>query len=97
MDDAVHAKLLAAESDEAVGKILNTSGGAVTINVLAGILQEIMPNAPAPVHGLPREGEIYWVIEEAWRALGYRPEVALVEALRSAVEWFRQEKLQTPQ
>jgi UDP-glucose 4-epimerase len=101
VDDVVRANLLAAESDEAIGKVLNISGGgAVTINELAGILQELIPNAPATVHEAPRDGDIYFseaVIERAWAALGYRPEVALVEGLRSTVEWFRQEGLQTPQ
>ena len=100
IDDVVRANLLAAESDEAIGKVLNISGGgAVTINELAGILHEIIPEAPAPVHEPSREGDIYFseaVIKQAWRALGYRPEVALAEGLRSTVEWFRQLRLQTP-
>ena len=100
VDDVVRANVLAAESDEAIGKVLNISGGgAVTINELARILQEIIPEAPAPVHKPPREGDIYFseaVIKQAWRALGYRPEVALAEGLRSTVEWFRQLRLQTP-
>jgi len=101
VDDVVRANLLAAESDEAIGKILNISGGgAVTINELAGILLDIIPNAPATAHEAPRDGDIYFseaVIERAWAALGYRPEVALVEGLRSTVKWFRQERLQTSQ
>jgi len=101
VDDVVRANLLAAKSDEAIRKVLNISGGgAVSINELAGILQEIIPNAPATVHEAPRDGDIYFseaVIERAWGALGYRPEVALVEGLQSTVEWFRQERLQTPQ
>jgi len=100
VDDVVRANVLAAESDGAVGKVLNISGGgAVTINELARILHEIIPEAPAPVHKPPREGDIYFseaVIKQAWRALGYRPEVALAEGLRSTVEWFRQLRLQTP-
>jgi len=101
VDDVVRANLLAAESDEAVGKVLNISGGgAVTINELARILQQIIPNAPAPIYGPARDADVYFseaVIEGAWAALGYRPEVALVEGLRSTVEWFRQERLQTSQ
>jgi nucleoside-diphosphate-sugar epimerase len=100
VDDVVRANLLAAESDEAIGKVLNISGGgAVTINELAGILQDLIPNALATVYESPRSGDIYFseaVIKQAWEALGYRPEVALVEGLRSTVEWFRQERLQTP-
>ena len=101
VDDVVRANLLAAESDLADGGILNISGGeAVTINELAGILHGLIPDAPAPIYDSPRDGDIYLsqaVIESAWAALGYRPEVTLVEGLRSTVEWFRQERLQTPQ
>ena len=99
VDDVVRANLLAAEKDDANGQILNISvGGAVTINELASILQELIPNAPEPVYEAPRDGDIYVseaVIDRAWEALGYRPEVALVEGLRSTVEWFRQERLQS--
>ncbi len=100
VDAVVCANLLTAESDDAAGQILNISGGrAVTINELARILQEYIPNAPAPIYRPARDGDICFseaVIEGAWAALGYRPEVALVEELRSTVEWFRQERLQTP-
>lgn len=101
VDDVVRANLLAAENDAGVGKRLYISGaGAVTMNELARILHEIIPNVPAPIYGPPRVGDICFseaVIERAWVALGYRPEVALVEGLRSTVEWFRQARLQTPQ
>ena len=100
VDDAVRANLLAAENDAAAGNRLNISGaGAVTTNEQARILQEIIPNVPAPIYGPPRDVDICFseaVIERAWVALGYRPEVALVEGLRSTVEWFRQARLQTP-
>ena len=101
VSDVVRANLLAAEDDSAVGVVLNISGGnPVSINELAGILQEIIPDAPAAVHGPPREGDIYFseaVIQRAHQALGYRPEVALAEGLRSTVEWFRQGRLAAPQ
>ena len=101
VDDVVRANLLAAENDAAAGNRLNISGaGAVTTNEQARILQEIIPNVPAPIYGPPRDVDICFseaVIERAWGALGYRPEIALVEGLRSTVEWFRQARLQTPQ
>ena len=59
------------------------------MNEMARILQEIISNAQVPIYGPPCEGDIYSseaVIEGAWAALGYRPEVALVEGLRSKVE-----------
>ena len=101
VDDVVRANLLAAESDEAVGKVINISGGgAVTINELARNLQAIIPYAPASIYGPHRDGDVCFskaVIARAWGALEYRPEVALVEGPWSTVEWFRQGRLQTPQ
>ena len=100
VDDVVRANLLAAERDAAIGQTLNISGGGgVTINELAKNLQAIIPDAPTPVHESPREADINYseaVTDRAWQALGYRPKVALVDGLRSTVEWFRQERLQIP-
>lgn len=98
VDDVVRANLLAAESEAAVGQVLNISGGgAVTINELAEILHGILPEAPAPVHAPAREGDIYFseaVLDRAEGALGYRPAVGLEEGLRSTVEWFLQNQLE---
>ena len=94
VDDVVRANELAAGCDDAVGQVLNISGGgAVTVNELADILHGIIPDAPAPIYSPPREGDIYFseaVLDRAESALGYRPEVGLEEGLRSTVEWFRQ-------
>lgn len=99
VDDVVRANLVAAESDAAVGQVLNISGGSsVTVSELAEILQGILPDAPAPVHAPAREGDIYFseaILDRAKGALGYRPEVGLEEGLRSTVEWFVQERLKT--
>jgi UDP-glucose 4-epimerase len=94
--DVVRANLLAAERPEAVGGVFNIgSGVSVTIRELAGILQSFFPQAPAPLHGPSREGDIRFsraVLDRAAQALGYRPEVGMQEGLRSTVEWFRQER-----
>ena len=101
VDDVIRANLLAAASEAAVGSVINISGGqSVTIGELAKILQGIIPNAPAPIFGPAREGDIVnseAVMGRAWKALGYRPEVALADGLRSTVEWFRNERLQAPE
>jgi UDP-glucose 4-epimerase len=94
--DVVRANLLAAERPGAVGGVFNIgSGVSVTIRELAGILQGFFPQAPEPVHGPSREGDIRFsraVLDRAAGALGYRPEVGMQEGLRSTVEWFRQER-----
>ena len=94
--DVVRANLLAAERPEATGGVFNIgSGVSVTILELAGFLQGLFPQAPAPIHGPSREGDIRFskaVMDRAAQALGYRPEVGMLEGLRSTVEWFRQER-----
>ena len=98
--DVVRANLLAAERPEATGGVFNIgSGVSVTILELAGFLQGLFPQAPAPIHGPSREGDIRFskaVMDRATKALGYRPEVGMLEGLRSTVEWFRQERPAPP-
>jgi len=98
--DVVRANLLAAERPEATGGVFNIgSGVSVTILELAGFLQGLFPQAPAPIHGPSREGDIRFskaVMDRAAQALGYRPEVGMLEGLRSTVEWFRQERPAPP-
>jgi UDP-glucose 4-epimerase len=98
--DVVRANLLAAERAEAVGGVYNIgSGASVTIRELAGFLHQLFPQAPAPVHGPSREGDIHFsraVLNRASEALGYRPEVDMQAGLRSTVEWFRQERPSPP-
>lgn len=100
IDDVVRANLLAAERPEATGGVYNIgSGTSHTILQLAGILQRLFPQAPAPVHGPSREGDIRFsraLIDRAAEALGYRPVIDMQHGLRSTVEWFRQERPNPP-
>ena len=99
VDDVVRANLLAAEQEGAVGRILNIGGGSsITINELAGILQSVLPNAPAPDYGPAREGDIQFSeadLGKAEQSLAYRPEVHIQEGLRRTVEWYLQEEVRT--
>jgi UDP-glucose 4-epimerase len=91
--DIVEALLLAADGDSIGGRVFNIAGGnAVPINDLVEILQGFFPEAPDPVFGPPRQGDLLFSeadISLAERALGYRPRIDLQEGLRITVEWFR--------
>jgi UDP-glucose 4-epimerase len=98
IDDVVHANLKAINADTAAGEAYNIAAGRVTtINDLVENLQRIIPDAPSPSHGPPREGDIYYSaadIRRAEAALGYHPKTALRDGLQATVQWFERKESQ---
>jgi UDP-glucose 4-epimerase len=94
VEDVVRANLLAGDSGRAEGQALNIgSGKSTSVLELAQILQRWFPQAPDPVHGAARPGDIRSsgaVIDRARDELGFRPQVDLPDGLARTVEWFRQ-------
>ena len=93
VEDVVRAFLLAAEHGEDAGEVFNIGGGgSISILDLVHTLQQLIPNAPAPIFGPPRPGDIRFSqadISRAERALGYRPTIDLKQGLQTTVQWFR--------
>lgn len=91
--DVVRGCLLAAAHAGPDGPVYNlASGRSVAILELARTLQALVPEAPPPLFGPPRPGDIRFSaadIGQAAAALGFRPETGLEEGLRETVEWFR--------
>lgn len=91
--DVVQANLLASEHPAAPGQIFNVCTGVETrLLDLLDILYEIFPNAPKHVHADPRPGDIYRSIgtpKKIMDALGFKPQVSLVDGLYEAVEAMR--------
>lgn len=91
--DVVQANLLASEHPAAPGQIFNVCTGVETrLLDLLDILYEIFPNAPRHVHADPRPGDIYRSIgtpKKIMDALGFKPQVSLVDGLHEAVESMR--------
>lgn len=91
--DVVRGCLLAAERGGPGGAVYNlASGRSVSILELAHTLQRLVAEAPPPLFGPPRPGDIRFSaadIGQAAAALGFRPETGLEEGLRETVEWFR--------
>lgn len=91
--DVVQANLLASEHPAAPGQIFNVCTGVETrLLDLLDILYEIFPNAPKHVHADPRLGDIYRSIgtpKKIMDALGFKPQVSLVDGLYEAVEAMR--------
>ena len=91
--DIARANILAAQSNEVNGLIVNICGGKpVSILELAKTLQELIPDAPAPEYGPAREGDIYNSYgspELAERLLSYKPEIRFHDGLADTVKWMR--------
>jgi nucleoside-diphosphate-sugar epimerase len=98
VEDVVHANLLAAKSDGAVGRALNIAGhGAITIVDLVHQLMQFFPDSPKPVYQPPRSGDIKYSSADqtkAQEALGYRPNIALEQGLQHTVQWFQSKESQ---
>lgn len=88
--NAVSANLLACEAPlAACGRAYNVAcGDRISLNRLVEILGELLGVTPRAVHAEPRNGDIRHSLADvgaARDALGYRPEVDLLEGLRRTV------------
>lgn len=94
--DIVQALLLASERERAIGGVFNVGGGrSVTILELAQTLQQILPDAPPPIHVEPRAGDVRYSeanIKKVQAALEYRPNTDLIEGLGITVQWIRSQE-----
>ena len=92
VDNVVEGNLLAAESSDASGAVLNVATGEQTsVNELAATLGDIL-GRPVERHERPsRAGDVRhsWAdVDAARRLIGYEPRVSLREGLERAVDWF---------
>ena len=91
--DVARANLMAASSPEAAGGIFNICTGEETrILDLVDNLAEIFPDAPPPVFGPPRAGDIYRSIGSAQKAkeiFGFETQTALFDGMRLTAEWMK--------
>ncbi len=92
--NVVDANLRAAESDQAVGQVINLGIGArVTLNQLLAELQKIIGADVSPRYEEPRAGDVRHSLADISRArelIGYHPLVGLTEGLRHTVAWYRE-------
>ncbi len=92
--DVARANLMAAESDAAAGGIFNICTGHETrILDLVENLAEIFPDAPPPIFGEPRAGDIYRSVGSANKAkdvFGFEAKTALFDGMRLTAEWMRE-------
>ncbi|HET9719230.1 MAG TPA: SDR family oxidoreductase [Solirubrobacteraceae bacterium] len=94
--NVVQANLLAMDAPEAPGRVYNIAcGERITLNALVGALQELLGTDLAPIHALPRPGDIRHSLADLSRAraeLGYEPGVRFREGLELTIEHLREER-----
>jgi nucleoside-diphosphate-sugar epimerase len=94
IDNVVDANLRAAESAQAIGRVINIGTGVqITLNALLDGLQKIIgSNIPARYEET-RAGDIRHSLADISRArelIGYLPLVKFDEGLKRTVEWYRE-------
>lgn len=93
IQNVVHANLLAAESSQGVGEVVNVAvGQRYTLNETMEILNRIFSSQIQAQYGPARRGDIKHSLADIHRAraaFGYEPQVDFETGLRRTVEWYR--------
>ena len=91
--NVVHANLLAAKSQEAVGKSINVADGKSTSLIqLLEMLNEVLKTNVQPHFAEPRVGEVRDSLADISRArtlLGYDPPVTLQDGLQRSIAYYQ--------
>ncbi len=93
VSNVVDANLLAAESERAVGEVINVGTGTrSTVLELLEALARITGKELDPEFALPREGDVMHSLADITKArelLGYEPRIGFQEGLERTVDWYR--------
>ncbi|MBI5844544.1 MAG: NAD-dependent epimerase/dehydratase family protein [Deltaproteobacteria bacterium] len=96
VSDVARAFLLAAQKNEAAGRILNVGTGVgTTVNELAALVRKTLGRGdfiPAPAQGSELKNSVA-DIGAARKVLGYEPQKELSESLFEVVEYIRKERV----
>ncbi len=92
IDNVVHGNLLASESTDAVGQMMNlATGGRVSLLELVDSLNRVMGTSIEPIHEEARTGDILHSqadVSKAEDLLDFAPVVDFEEGLRRTVAWY---------
>ena len=92
--DVVQANLRAADARGVSGAFNLGSGSRISVNDLARAIAARIPEAPPPVHGPERPGDVRDSLADhsaAGAAFGFSPSVSLDDGLDRYVAWARTE------
>lgn len=91
--NVVHGNLLASQSQDAVGQVMNVAtGGRVSLLDLVDTLNRVMETNLPAIHEPARAGDIMHsqaAIDKAAELLDFAPIVSFEEGLRRTVAWYR--------
>lgn len=92
VSDVCAANVQAAESDQAIGRVLNLGGGSrVTVNSAVKIISELSGRKVNVRYAEDQKGDVRHTLSDtsaAHDALGYSPQVSLQEGLAREFEWM---------
>ena len=95
IDNIVHGNLLASESSDAVGQVMNlATGDCVSLLELVGAVNNVLGTSIEPIHEDARVGDILHSqanIDKAENLLDFAPVVSFEEGLRRTVEWYEKQ------
>jgi len=93
VSDTASGIIMAGESRAAIGQTINLGFGAeVSINALAGVVQNVVGRVVPVEHHADRPGDVrrlYADMGKARALLGYRPGISLEDGLRRLLDWYR--------
>lgn len=97
ISNVVDGNLRAAESPQAVGRVINlATGRRTTLNELLDALKTLTGRAEVEAeYREPRVGDVRHSLADITRArewLGYEPQIGLEEGLRHTLEWWKQSR-----
>lgn len=94
VENVVEANLLAAQSQAAVGRVLNVgSGQAIDLLTLVTALNQLLGVQVEPVFARERPGDVRESLADislAQTLLGYQPQIDFSEGLRRSIAYYRQ-------
>jgi len=94
VENVVEANLLAAQSQAAVGRVLNIgSGQAIDLLTLVTALNQLLEVQVEPVFAQERPGDVRESLADiswAQTLLGYQPQIDFSEGLRRSIAYYRQ-------
>ncbi len=90
---AANLHALTAPAERAAGQFFNIAmGQATSLNQLVDMLNELIGENIRPHYAPPRSGDIKHStadVNKIREALGYTPEIGLIDGLKQTVEWYR--------
>lgn len=97
IDNVIHGNLLASESSDAVGQVMNlATGGRVSLLELVESLNTVMGISIEPNHEDARAGDILHSqadVSKAEDLLDFAPVVPFEEGLRRTVAWYQENQI----